>query len=92
MRRFSQPILVLLAVLAFATAAVAQEHTVVFDDTPGFGSPGNAHRIADDDGAGLDYRIDYCPSCTEAQLPGGSHGKLVGDGLFQSLLFTYRNK
>jgi filamentous hemagglutinin family protein len=87
MRRFSEPILVLLAVLAFATAAVAQEHTVVFDDTPGFGSPGNAHRIADDDpGGGFDYRIDYCPSCTEAQLPGGSHGKLVGDGLFQSLL------
>lgn len=86
MRRSLQMILVYFAVLASATAAVAQEHTVVFDDTPGFGTPGNAHRVPDDDGAGLDYRIDYCPSCTEAQLPGGSHGKLVGDGLFQSLL------
>ncbi|MFQ5416219.1 MAG: filamentous hemagglutinin N-terminal domain-containing protein [Myxococcota bacterium] len=71
---------------AITAAAGAQEHTVVFDDTPGFGASGDAYRIPDDDGAGLDYRIDFCPSCSAAELPGGSHGQRLGTGLFQSLL------
>jgi filamentous hemagglutinin family protein len=74
--------------LAIGVSASAQEHTVVFDDTPGFGEAGPAHRVAFN--GGYDYRIDYCPSCgTEGgppPLPGGSHGHLVDGGLFQSLL------
>jgi filamentous hemagglutinin family protein len=73
-----------LGALAVGFAASAQEPTVVFDDTPGFGTPGPAHSVPYN--GGVDYRIDYCPSCTEAELPGGSHGQLVGSGLFQSLL------
>ena len=79
------PLQPVLAILAASAVAGAQEHTVVFDQPNGFrNQSGNAYRIPDDDGVGLDYRIDYCPSC--AHLPGGSHGELVGTGLFQSLL------
>jgi len=73
-----------LGALAIGVSAGAQEPTVVFDDTPGFGSPGPAYSVPFGDG--VDYRIDYCPSCTEAELPGGSHGQLLGTALFQSLL------
>ncbi|MBW1684238.1 MAG: filamentous hemagglutinin N-terminal domain-containing protein [Deltaproteobacteria bacterium] len=79
-------LLAALGSLAIGVSASAQESAVVFDDTPGFGTPGPAHSVPFPLGGGVDYRIDYCPSCTEAELPGGSHGQLVGRGLFQSLL------
>jgi filamentous hemagglutinin family protein len=70
--------------LAIGVSASAQESAVVFDDS--FGSPGRAHGVSFN--GGLDYRIDYCPSCDGVvlpELPGGSHGRLVGTGLYQSL-------
>jgi filamentous hemagglutinin family protein len=79
-------LLAALTSLTIGVSATAQESSVVFDDTPGFGNPGPAHSVPFPLGGGVDYRIDYCPSCTEAELPGGSHGQIVGMSLFQSLL------
>jgi len=81
-------LLAALVSLAIGVSASAQESSVVFDDTPGFGEPGPADSVPY--GGGFDYRIDYCPtSCTigeGGELPNGSHGQLVGRSLFQSLL------
>jgi filamentous hemagglutinin family protein len=79
------------ALAAGAVSAQAPDPAsdVVFDSS--FGQqPGAADYLPDPDGTGVEFQIDYCPSCDALQLPGGSHGKLIGagsasPGLLQSL-------
>jgi len=81
-------------IAVFAAGAVSAQapdpaSDVVFDNSFGQ-APGAADYLPDPDGTGVEFQIDYCPSCDALQLPGGSHGELIGagsasPGLLQSL-------
>jgi filamentous hemagglutinin family protein len=71
--------------LALSPAGAAQQAApVYFDGSLGFEGP--ALSTPDPvDGVGVEYQIDYCPSCGVDTHPFGSQGELVGTSLFQSL-------
>jgi len=71
--------------LAPSTPGIAQQAApVYFDGSLGFEGP--AYSTPDlIDGVGVEYQIDYCPSCGVDTHPFGSQGQLVGASLFQSL-------
>ncbi|MBW2271664.1 MAG: filamentous hemagglutinin N-terminal domain-containing protein [Deltaproteobacteria bacterium] len=73
-----------LLLLAAAPAGAQEAAPVYFDGSLG-DFEGSAHSIPDPDSTGVEYQIDYCPSCGTDTHPFGSQGKLVDSSLFHSL-------
>jgi filamentous hemagglutinin family protein len=80
-RRASGAAALLLA--AAAPGAAQVDAPVYFDGSLGF--EGSAYSLPDVDGTGVEYQIDYCPSCGAVTHPFGSQGRLVDSSLFHSL-------